>query len=80
MKEIIITKTCKETEKLANRLSRRIMRLKLTKRALVIGLIGELGAGKTVFAKGFAKGLGIKEIIVSPTFVLERIYRLDLLK
>ncbi len=76
MKEIIITKTAKETEKFANRFSRRILKSKLAKGALVIGLIGELGSGKTVFAKGFAKGLGIKEIVVSPTFVLERIYRL----
>ena len=37
-------------------------------------LIGELGAGKTVFAKGIAKGLNIKENIVSPTFMLVREY------
>ena len=73
MKEIIITEICKETEKLANRLSRRFLKLKPAKRALVIGLIGELGAGKTVLAKGFAKGLGIKKIITSPTFVLENL-------
>ena len=36
--------------------------------------MGDLGSGKTVFAKGFAKGLGVKEIIASPTFVLEKIY------
>lgn len=40
----------------------------------VIGLIGDLGAGKTVFAKGLASGLGIKQKITSPTFVLMRIY------
>jgi tRNA threonylcarbamoyladenosine biosynthesis protein TsaE len=40
----------------------------------VIGLIGDLGAGKTVFAKGLAAGLGIKQKITSPTFVLMRIY------
>ena len=34
----------------------------------VIGLIGELGSGKTTFAKGFAKGLGIKAHVTSPTF------------
>lgn len=38
----------------------------------VIGLTGELGAGKTTFVQGFAKGLGIKDKIVSPTFVLIR--------
>lgn len=76
MKEIAITKTRKETERFASRFSRQILKLKPTKRAIIVGLIGELGSGKTVFAKGFAKGLGIKEIITSPTFVLEKIYKL----
>jgi tRNA threonylcarbamoyladenosine biosynthesis protein TsaE len=40
----------------------------------VIGLIGDLGAGKTVFAKGLASGLGIRQKITSPTFVLMRVY------
>ncbi|MCD8199775.1 MAG: tRNA (adenosine(37)-N6)-threonylcarbamoyltransferase complex ATPase subunit type 1 TsaE [Coriobacteriaceae bacterium] len=34
----------------------------------VIALVGELGAGKTQFAKGFAQGLGIDEEVTSPTF------------
>lgn len=38
----------------------------------VIALQGELGAGKTTFVQGFAKGLGIQEKIISPTFVLIR--------
>jgi len=41
----------------------------------VIGLIGELGAGKTVFIKGLAQGLNIKNIITSPTFVLMKVYK-----
>lgn len=36
----------------------------------VIALIGDLGAGKTVFTKGVAVGLEITNIITSPTFVL----------
>lgn len=40
----------------------------------VLGLIGNLGAGKTVFAKGLAQGLGIKKNITSPTFVLMKVY------
>jgi tRNA threonylcarbamoyladenosine biosynthesis protein TsaE len=39
-----------------------------------LGLIGELGAGKTAFVKGLAKGLGIKRIINSPTFVVMKVY------
>lgn len=42
---------------------------KITGCSLLIGVTGELGAGKTIFAKGFAEGLGIKELITSPTFL-----------
>jgi tRNA threonylcarbamoyladenosine biosynthesis protein TsaE len=38
--------------------------------AVVFGLTGDLGAGKTTFLQGFAKGLGIKEKVISPTFVI----------
>jgi tRNA threonylcarbamoyladenosine biosynthesis protein TsaE len=37
-------------------------------------LAGELGAGKTAFVQGFAKGLGIDEVVTSPTFILVRTY------
>ena len=37
-------------------------------------LHGDLGVGKTVFTKGFAEGLGIKEPITSPTFTLIQEY------
>jgi tRNA threonylcarbamoyladenosine biosynthesis protein TsaE len=36
----------------------------------LIGLWGELGAGKTVFAKGFGRGLGVAGTISSPSFIL----------
>ena len=41
---------------------------------LVIGLNGDLGAGKTVFTKGIGKYLGIKRTINSPTFTIMKIY------
>lgn len=37
-------------------------------------LEGDLGVGKTVFAKGFAQGLGIEESITSPTFTIIQEY------
>lgn len=40
----------------------------------VIGLVGDLGAGKTQFVKGLANGLGIEERIHSPTFALLNTY------
>jgi tRNA threonylcarbamoyladenosine biosynthesis protein TsaE len=42
---------------------------------LVIGLVGELGAGKTQWVRGFAQGLGITERVHSPTFNLVNEYR-----
>ena len=45
--------------------------------AVVLGLNGELGSGKTFFVKGLAKFYGITDIVSSPTFVLEKIYKLE---
>ena len=53
-----------KTEFFASELAKKI------KPGMVIALIGNLGAGKTTFAKGFAKGMGIKNHVISPTFKL----------
>ncbi|MEA3449529.1 MAG: tRNA (adenosine(37)-N6)-threonylcarbamoyltransferase complex ATPase subunit type 1 TsaE [Patescibacteria group bacterium] len=42
----------------------------------IIGLIGDLGAGKTIFTKGLAKGLGVQQNISSPTFNIMRLYEI----
>jgi len=44
--------------------------------ATLVTLSGDLGAGKTAFAKAVAHELGIEETVTSPTFVLEKIYQL----
>jgi tRNA threonylcarbamoyladenosine biosynthesis protein TsaE len=44
--------------------------------ATIVTLSGELGAGKTAFAQGIAKALGVKETVNSPTFVIEKVYEL----
>lgn len=41
----------------------------------IVALFGDLGAGKTVFVSGLAKGLGVKGKVTSPTFVFLKIYK-----
>lgn len=43
-------------------------------RATVVGLSGDLGAGKTTLVQGIAKTLGITETVTSPTFVIAKWY------
>ncbi|MFT8319247.1 MAG: tRNA (adenosine(37)-N6)-threonylcarbamoyltransferase complex ATPase subunit type 1 TsaE [Sporolactobacillus sp.] len=47
----------------------------LLKPGMVLTLSGDLGAGKTIFTKGLAKGLGISEMVNSPTFTIIKEYR-----
>lgn len=42
----------------------------------VIELIGDVGAGKTTFVRGLAKGLGVKDPITSPSFTISKQYAL----
>ncbi len=42
--------------------------------ATIVGLYGNLGAGKTTFTQSVARALGISEDVTSPTFVIEKIY------
>ena len=65
---IINVKNLQETQKIAQQFALRL------KGGEVIGLMGELGAGKTVFVQALAKALGVKEKVNSPTFVLMKIY------
>ncbi len=46
------------------------------KKATVVTLSGDLGAGKTTFAQRVAKELGVEESVTSPTFVIEKVYAL----
>lgn len=70
MKNVYLAKKPAETKKLGENLAKKILEKGPGPKAFVIGLEGELGAGKTTFLQGFAKGLGVKEKILSPTFVI----------
>ncbi|MGC8716528.1 MAG: tRNA (adenosine(37)-N6)-threonylcarbamoyltransferase complex ATPase subunit type 1 TsaE [bacterium] len=63
-----------ETEELGLSLGR------IIKGGEIILLVGELGSGKTVLVKGIAKGLDIKENIVSPTFIIIKNYDMGRLR
>jgi len=67
---LIKTKSEKETFNVGRKLAKKL------KGGDVIGLIGKLGAGKTILVKGIANGLGIKKIVTSPTFILMKIYNI----
>ena len=60
----IISRTPRETFELGRRLAERL------RPGDVLALAGDLGAGKTQFAKGIAAGLGVEAEVTSPTFTL----------
>lgn len=66
-----LSKDEKETKKIGKDLAEKILKKK-KERAIVLSLEGDLGGGKTTFLQGFAKGLGIKEKVLSPTFIIVR--------
>lgn len=68
MSFIIQVKSPRETEQLAMRLAG------LLQPRDIITLEGDLGAGKTTFTKGLAKGLGIERTVNSPTFTILKQY------
>jgi tRNA threonylcarbamoyladenosine biosynthesis protein TsaE len=66
----ILTVNPNQTKKIAETLAKEILSSPLKNKAFVLALEGDLGGGKTTFLQGFARGLGIKDKILSPTFVL----------
>lgn len=62
---VVFTQTEAETEALGQRVASC-----LPPGGVVIALYGELGAGKTAFVRGLARGLGITQRVVSPTFTI----------
>ncbi len=77
----VITNSPEETQKFAQKLLEKNLSI-FKKKALLFALQGELGAGKTQFAKGLGRGLKISQPITSPTFIIvkEYPYQLDKVK
>ena len=63
-----ITHSKEETMELAEKL------VSLLPNGITLTFTGDLGAGKTTFVRGLAKGLNIKEVVQSPTFNIMKIY------
>ena len=64
----ILTNTPEETEKVGEELASKL------RGGDVIAMHGDLGAGKTAFVRGLARGLGIKTRVTSPTFTIVNEY------
>ena len=75
----IITST-ESMKTLGEKMAENVLGKTLQKQAFVLSLQGNLGSGKTTFCQGFAKGLGIKEKILSPTFVLMKKFKIPKIK
>ena len=65
----VLSRSAEETQALGERLGRRLGT------GDVVACIGPLGAGKTCFLQGLARGLGVTTAVTSPTFVLVNEYR-----
>jgi tRNA threonylcarbamoyladenosine biosynthesis protein TsaE len=68
LKKIFKTSSEKQTFNLGKKIARQLQG------GEVLALTGDLGAGKTVLVKGIAAGLGVKNIVTSPTFVIMKVY------
>jgi tRNA threonylcarbamoyladenosine biosynthesis protein TsaE len=75
--EIFITLKSSETKKLAQRFAQKILKIGPKNKAIILSLVGNLGSGKTIFIQGFAKELGIKEKVLSPTFVIFKKHKIE---
>ena len=80
-KDKIITSSPEETKKLGEKIAQGFYP------GLVVALFGTLGSGKTCLTQGICFGLGVKDFVVSPSFVLineyqgkYKVYHIDLFR
>ncbi len=72
----ILLNNVKETEEFAGVFTKDVITKEKRSNAVIVGLQGDLGAGKTTFVKSVAGTLGVEGAVTSPTFVIEKIYKL----
>lgn len=73
----IISHSPANTKKIGKELAKEIWKQGPKNGAFVIGLKGDLGSGKTTFIQGFARGLHIRNRILSPTFVILKRFKIS---
>jgi tRNA threonylcarbamoyladenosine biosynthesis protein TsaE len=78
MKKKYVSKSLDDTKLIARDFVEKLLIMggKTSGKAVVILLQGNLGSGKTTFVKAVAEIFGIKKNITSPTFVLEKVYKI----
>lgn len=78
-RKVFISKNFEETSQFAKKFVDNLLKSggKCGKQALVVALEGNLGSGKTAFVKAAACVLGVRDTVTSPTFVLEKAYKLS---
>lgn len=64
-----------QTRRIASSFAKKLIRT-AKRRPIIIALKGNLGSGKTTFVQGFGQGLGVKEKILSPTFILIKVFQI----
>lgn len=76
--QTLISKSEKETEKIAEFILKKVLtNPSLGQKPIVLALTGDLGCGKTVFSRKIGTLLGVKDKIVSPTFVIYNEYSIS---
>ncbi len=76
MRTTYLSNSAGQTRKLGRILARKILKKSAQKTAFVVRLEGGLGGGKTTFLQGFSRGLGIRQRILSPTFVIMKKFKI----
>jgi len=72
-----VSKSLAETEQIATDFLVDLTKQPLDHKATIVGLVGDLGAGKTTFAQAAGRALGIKDKMASPTFVIMKSYQIS---
>jgi len=71
-----LTEMQKFAEDFVKKINLDVGRLSNKTKATIVGLYGDLGSGKTAFTKEVSRAFGLKQTVTSPTFVIEKIYKL----